>query len=57
MITKSLAFKLGAAPYLGEQCKFCGKEFKSRAALKRAVFTGDRVKPVACGECKGKVKR
>ena len=44
--------KLAMSAYLGERCKFCGREYKTLADLDYTVFAGYHEHGrLACGEC------
>ena len=51
-VSKETAYKIAMSMYLGEKCKYCGKEYKYLADLVDVVWAGYHEHGrLACGAC------
>ena len=51
-VSRETALKIALSAYLGEKCKFCGKEYKTLDDLENTVWAGPHEHGrLACAEC------
>jgi len=51
-VSKKSAIKIALSMYLGEKCKYCGKEYKALKDLDNTVWAGSHANGrLACKKC------